>query len=708
MTLSIGSNLNLLINGDPGEEHYSQLMRQWRGLDTLVQPRVISATMIVPPGNPADGDCYIVPGNASGVWAGRAGQISRWSALLCPATWEFFAPQDGWQVWVLDMDQPYNYKDGKWRLNPAGFNAIQLPEKPLDRVPYTPVMAKRIGRLLGFGDDGYPVGQCALLVPDDAPSLVLPPVAARASSILGFNDIGQPVGTIPQSGSAADVLIKLASVGDGLGDQMIGVQKHLDGATPTNLDAWIDGASVNATTEFGADNKGNTCAYTAIQSAIDTVAARGGGNVLLSHGIYLLSETLYIPPFVHLIGEGSFSFVCDPKLQGVTGTVIKYTSADLTSAAIRLNGFIAATGERYTNNDRATLYGGAALDAGLYTQCFDASVQNLTIVSTAGHQYGVLMLGAPKSYLQRVAAHGFQYDFYHQASWGTRLIHCHANNPLVNGFYFGSNSNAFQVDNCYVSGPITGGNYLPLVCYGCYGGTFNTCIFETGTSFGVELSGCYSMQFNTPWLEGLQFTDAFHFNDSYGITILSPYLNLNATSGCFVTVTIGCQAIIKNVRGNYYKTIRTPLCGYEQLSLEGFPPKPADNMAELSVGQIDWKENAKTFHIPGLQHERRSYLPAGGYVSDLYMVDNNLRFSLQRDAKGLSILNDQGNLRFRFDVSNNSVVIAGGLQIANGSGSPEGVVTAMNGSMYLRNDGAKGTTFYVKETGTGNTGWVAK
>jgi len=30
------------------------------------------------------------------------------------------------------------------------------------------------------------------------------------------------------------------------------------------------------------------------------------------------------------------------------------------------------------------------------------------------------------------------------------------------------------------------------------------------------------------------------------------------------------------------------------------------------------------------------------------------------------------------------------------------------GSMYSRTDGGPGTTLYVKEQGTGNTGWVAK
>lgn len=49
---------------------------------------------------------------------------------------------------------------------------------------------------------------------------------------------------------------------------------------------------------------------------------------------------------------------------------------------------------------------------------------------------------------------------------------------------------------------------------------------------------------------------------------------------------------------------------------------------------------------------------------------------------------------------------AGPIQTA-GSGSPEGVLTAPIGSIYMRTDGGTGTTTYRKESGVGNTGWVA-
>ena len=43
-----------------------------------------------------------------------------------------------------------------------------------------------------------------------------------------------------------------------------------------------------------------------------------------------------------------------------------------------------------------------------------------------------------------------------------------------------------------------------------------------------------------------------------------------------------------------------------------------------------------------------------------------------------------------------------------GTGTPEAAVTAPIGAVFHRTDGGAGTSFYVKESGTGNTGWVAK
>jgi hypothetical protein len=46
--------------------------------------------------------------------------------------------------------------------------------------------------------------------------------------------------------------------------------------------------------------------------------------------------------------------------------------------------------------------------------------------------------------------------------------------------------------------------------------------------------------------------------------------------------------------------------------------------------------------------------------------------------------------------------------LTSDAGSPEGRYTAPIGSLYTRTNGGAGTTLYVKESGTGNTGWVGK
>jgi hypothetical protein len=45
---------------------------------------------------------------------------------------------------------------------------------------------------------------------------------------------------------------------------------------------------------------------------------------------------------------------------------------------------------------------------------------------------------------------------------------------------------------------------------------------------------------------------------------------------------------------------------------------------------------------------------------------------------------------------------------SSGVGTPEGYLVAPPGSIYTNTEGGTGKTFYVKETGSGNTGWIAK
>lgn len=48
------------------------------------------------------------------------------------------------------------------------------------------------------------------------------------------------------------------------------------------------------------------------------------------------------------------------------------------------------------------------------------------------------------------------------------------------------------------------------------------------------------------------------------------------------------------------------------------------------------------------------------------------------------------------------------VKVYSGYGSPENSVVADKGSIYMRKDGGAGTSVYVKESGTGASGWAAK
>jgi hypothetical protein len=92
-------------------------------------------------------------------------------------------------------------------------------------------------------------------------------------------------------------------------------------------------------------------------------------------------------------------------------------------------------------------------------------------------------------------------------------------------------------------------------------------------------------------------------------------------------------------------------------------------------------------------------------------------------AKGTGNLRTNGNFRNNTDNTHDLGILvrrwaqafirtlrvgAGAVEWTSGTGSPEGVLAAVVGSIWTRTDGGAGTTLYVKETGTGNTGWVAK
>lgn len=91
---------------------------------------------------------------------------------------------------------------------------------------------------------------------------------------------------------------------------------------------------------------------------------------------------------------------------------------------------------------------------------------------------------------------------------------------------------------------------------------------------------------------------------------------------------------------------------------------------------------------------------AGG--STVVEVGNDGRMHIDGD------FDTDGNLNCDGNGTIDGTLTLGTVTHGSVTGTPEGVVTAVVGSTRNRTDGGAGTSFYVKESGSGNTGWVGK
>lgn len=88
-----------------------------------------------------------------------------------------------------------------------------------------------------------------------------------------------------------------------------------------------------------------------------------------------------------------------------------------------------------------------------------------------------------------------------------------------------------------------------------------------------------------------------------------------------------------------------------------------------------------------------------------YLVDEqHKREELQANFDALSTLSPAAGIT---DVDVTALRRLSAL-IKSGTGSPENAVDAPVGTLYLQTDGGAGTTLWVKESGTGDTGWDSK
>jgi hypothetical protein len=73
------------------------------------QASVKNRITAIPPSTPANGDRYIIPSGATGVWSGKTDQIAEYTT-----TWAYYPPAIGWTAYVDDEQKVYSWNGSAW------------------------------------------------------------------------------------------------------------------------------------------------------------------------------------------------------------------------------------------------------------------------------------------------------------------------------------------------------------------------------------------------------------------------------------------------------------------------------------------------------------------------------------------------------------------------------------------------------------------
>ncbi|AIQ43832.1 DUF2793 domain-containing protein [Paenibacillus sp. FSL R7-0312] len=74
------------------------------------QASVKDQNLSAPPASPVEGERYIIPAGATGVWAGKTNQVAEYQS----AVWVYYVPVVGWTAYVDDEQKIYSWNGTAW------------------------------------------------------------------------------------------------------------------------------------------------------------------------------------------------------------------------------------------------------------------------------------------------------------------------------------------------------------------------------------------------------------------------------------------------------------------------------------------------------------------------------------------------------------------------------------------------------------------
>lgn len=453
---------------------------------------------------------------------------------------------------------------------------------------------------------------------------------------------------------------------------------HPDGSSRKSTIGSLGGPVYNIVS-FGAVGDGSTDDTTAIQAAFDAAGtARRPVYIPGTSDFYKITSALTMPdvPGFAIFGDGGNSII---RQATASANGINANSSG-TRRAVTFRDFVIGV-------DGSTTQGGTGLNLVNIT---DSHFENVAVVADNTNQ-GFLT--------------GFRvYTDTGGGAYRNEFMNCKSrtiDNASAVGVLFGGATNTSSNSNHWRGGQIRADSGIGL--HITDNGTeisnqnvIDQCSFEGSTATAISLENAQTNVICYCRFEGPTTAIALDTNCSDNVSLFNLF-----TSGVTAYSKAG-----NSVQENFFLDCETDNLN-RTMELGGghykvtAPQDVTRAMFDVEAGTVSW--------------------PAyGTRVSS----DSNMRLEVRVDGQlewgNGSAASDVGLRRSATGIlevilgnldANNKLIIDGGAAgptVTTGSGSPESSVTAPPGSIYTDTGGGASTTLYVKESGTGNTGWVAK
>lgn len=188
---------------------------------------------------------------------------------------------------------------------------------------------------------------------------ILPAVSARKNKILAFNSSGDPITVLPESGSAADILIQLASGDEGAGTWL---STHVqDGVVTLNLHDFLNAAINEITPEMFGGNLQTAFSFASANKLALNLAAK----------TYVITEPVTFTGGITVSGKGQHK----TKIQQTAGTCGIIQTLSATDDPVVYEGFTLETTQDFNEDNRALVVDGSGLVAFAGAQIEDRTRQ---------------------------------------------------------------------------------------------------------------------------------------------------------------------------------------------------------------------------------------------------------------------------------------------------------------------------------------------